>query len=108
MLPAGLCAQIACVWETTARNPGNAHRFRDFSDTNYVDFLLAAAAVAPLLESATQRRVGATVLECIRATRRVAAGNPNLGVVLLLAPLAAVPRAEELRGGLTRVLDGLD
>lgn len=108
MLPPGLCAQLACVWETTARNPGNAHRFRDFSDASYVDFLLSAAAISPVLATAAQRRVGDTVLECIRATRRVVRGNTNLGIVLLLAPLATVPPAEELRAGLSRVLDALD
>ena len=32
-LSIGLCAQLACVWEATARKPGNVHRFRDFADT---------------------------------------------------------------------------
>jgi triphosphoribosyl-dephospho-CoA synthase len=107
MLSVGLCAQVACVWETTARNPGNAHRFHDFSDTSYVDFLLAAAAVAPVLETTRNRGVGATVLEGVEVTRRVVAANPNLGVLLLLAPLAAVPDEVPLRKGLAAVLDGL-
>jgi triphosphoribosyl-dephospho-CoA synthase len=105
--PAGLCAQIACVWEATARKPGNVHRFRDFSDASYLDFILSAAAVAPVLTMACQRGVGATILEAIRATRRVAGANTNLGIVLLLAPLAAVPDDEALRPGLRRVLAGL-
>jgi triphosphoribosyl-dephospho-CoA synthase len=108
MLSVGVCVQLACIWETTARNPGNAHRYRDFADVSYVDFLLSAAAVAPVFEAAGQRRVGETVLEAIRATRRVTAANTNLGVVLLLAPMAAVPAGEDLRGGLARVLGGLD
>lgn len=108
MLPIGLCAQLACIWETSARNPGNAHRFQDFDDTSYVDFLASAAAIAPVLETAGQRRVGETVLEGVRATRRVVAANTNLGILLLLAPLAAVPRDEDLRTGRARVLDRLD
>ncbi len=108
MLPIGRCAQFACIWETTARNPGNAHRFRDFPDTSYVDFLLSAAAIAPVLETATERRVGETVLECIRATRTVVTTNTNLGIVLLLAPLATVPPSEDLRAGLSRVLGELN
>jgi triphosphoribosyl-dephospho-CoA synthase len=107
-LPIGLCAQLACIWEATARKPGNVHRFRDFEDCSYLDFLVSAAALAPVLDSAPQRPVGATVLEAVRATRRVAGNNTNLGIVLLLAPLAAVPMEEELRSGLARVLDGLD
>ena len=103
----GLCAQVACVWEATARKPGNVHRYRDFDDAGYVDFLLSAAALAPVLATACQRPVGATVLEAVRATRRVVRTNTNLGIALLLAPLAAVPAGEDLRAGVERVLAAL-
>ncbi len=105
---AGLCAQLACVWEATARKAGNVHRSADFADLTYLDFLLSAAAVGPVLATARERRVGATVLECVRATRRVVRTNTNLGMVLLLTPLAAVPEAEDLRPGVARILAGLD
>jgi triphosphoribosyl-dephospho-CoA synthase len=104
----GLCAQVACVWEATARKPGNVHRFRDFEDAGYLDFVLSAAALAPVLAAAPERRVGATILEGVQATRRVVRSNTNLGMVLLLAPLAAVPAGEELRPGVAGVLDRLD
>ncbi len=104
----GLCAQIACIWEATARKPGNVHRFRDFDDSSYLDFLLSAAAIAPILAKASQRRVGATVLDALRATRQVTNTNTNLGIVLLLAPLATVPPEEPLRSGVERVLAELD
>jgi triphosphoribosyl-dephospho-CoA synthase len=108
MLSAGLCAQVACVWEATARKPGNVHRFCDFDDTSYLDFLLSAAAVAPVLDGAAGRRVGETVLAAVQATRAVVPSNTNLGIVLLLAPLAAVPPEEDLRAGVERILGGLD
>jgi triphosphoribosyl-dephospho-CoA synthase len=108
MPDAGLCAQIACIWEATARKPGNVHRYRDFADTVYTDFLLSAAAIAPIMTTACQCRVGVTVLESVRATRRVVGTNTNLGIVLLLAPLAAVPPEEELRSGVELVLAALD
>jgi triphosphoribosyl-dephospho-CoA synthase len=38
----------------------------------------------------------------------VVSTNTNLGIVLLLAPLASVPRSEDLRRGLARVLGRLD
>jgi triphosphoribosyl-dephospho-CoA synthase len=104
----GLCAQVACIWEATARKPGNVHRYRDFADVTYLDFLLSAAALAPVMSTACQRSVGATILEGVRATRRVVASNTNLGVVLLLAPLAAVPDGEDLRAVVPRLLDALD
>lgn len=108
MLSLGLCAQLACIWEATARKPGNVHRYCDFPDLTYVDLLQSAAAIAPVLESAPRSRVGRTILEAVKAMRRVAATNSNLGIVLLLAPLASVPSAEALREGLPRVLDQLN
>jgi triphosphoribosyl-dephospho-CoA synthase len=104
MLPIGLCAQAACILEATARKPGNVHRFCDFDDLGYVDFLLSGAAIAPVLDGAVGRSVGETILACIRATRQVVTTNTNLGIVLLLAPLAAVPRDQDLLEGIERVL----
>ena len=103
-----LFAQLACIWEATARKPGNVHRYRDFHDATYLDFMMSAAAISPVMASAPNRRVGETVLAAIQATRRVTASNTNLGIVLLLAPLAAVPAEQDLRDGVERVLAGLD
>lgn len=103
----GLCTQLACIWEASARKAGNVHRFRDFEDASYLDFLVSAAAIAPVMETAPTRSVGTTILEAVRATRQVVSTNTNLGIVLLLAPLAAVPTTTKLRGGLEAVLRGL-
>jgi triphosphoribosyl-dephospho-CoA synthase len=73
-----------------------------------LDFLVSAAAIAPVLEQAPLRRVGDTILDCVRETRKVTATNTNLGIVLLVAPLAAVQPHVDLRGGLIRVLLRLD
>ncbi len=108
MLPIGLCAQLACIWEATARKPGNVHRYADFADLTYLDLLQSAAAIAPVLNAASLFGVGKIVLEAVKATHRVAPTNTNLGIVLLLTPLAAVPPSEDLRRGLPRVLDRLD
>src|SRR5438552_12845000 len=102
MRSVGLCAQLACIWEATARKPGNVHPYADFSDLTYLDLLQSAAAVAPVLDAAPQMGVGRSVLEAVKATRRVAPTNTNLGIVLLLAPLAAVPPSDDLRHGLPR------
>jgi triphosphoribosyl-dephospho-CoA synthase len=104
----GLHAQLACVWEATARKPGNVHRFVDFDDLSYLDFLTSAAAVAPVLAAAPDHCVGHTVLEGVRRTRQVARTNSNLGILLLLAPLAKAAAELDLRTGLARVLDDLD
>jgi triphosphoribosyl-dephospho-CoA synthase len=104
----GLYAQLACIWEATARKPGNVHRFQDFSDLTYLDFVLSAAAIAPVLDRAGAQRVGQTVLDGVCATRQVVTSNTNLGILLLFAPLAAVPHGTDLRKGVSRVLADLD
>jgi triphosphoribosyl-dephospho-CoA synthase len=100
----GLLAQIACMMEATARKPGNVHRFRDFDDSGYLDFLLSAAAIAGPLDRACEAGVGQTVRAAVEATRGVVATNTNLGMILLLAPLAAVPAEVTLRDGVAAVL----
>ncbi|WP_337173474.1 triphosphoribosyl-dephospho-CoA synthase [Paludisphaera sp.] len=107
-LSPGALAQIACVMEATARKPGNVHRFADFADLDYLDFLLAASAVAGPLDRAAADGVGLAVLRAVEATRRIVATNANLGIILLLAPMAAVPTGVDLAVGLPRVLEGLD
>jgi triphosphoribosyl-dephospho-CoA synthase len=103
----GLCAQLACIWEATARKAGNVHPARAFDDMSYLDFLLSAAAIAPELTMACHRPVGETVLACVRATRAIVQTNTNLGIILLLAPLAAVPVDQPLRPGVARNLAAL-
>ena len=95
-------AQVACLLEATARKPGNVHRFRDFDDCTYLDFVLSAQQIGGLA-IAVGAGVGAAVIQAVTATRKVVNTNTNLGMILLLAPLAAVPRAP-LREGLRQVL----
>src|SRR5437764_434879 len=97
MLSTGLCAQLECIWEVAASKPGNVNRYYDFEKTTFLDFLLSAAAIAPVMDSAAGRPVGEIVLDGIRATRQLVQSNTNLGILLLLAPLATIPRNERLQ-----------
>jgi triphosphoribosyl-dephospho-CoA synthase len=106
-LSIGQCATLACLLEATAPKPGNVHRGADFGDTSFVDFVVSATVIAPAMEAAVQRGVGPTVLDAMRATRHWVRANTNLGLVLLLAPLAAVPREQELAAGIDDVLSHL-
>jgi len=104
----GTAATLACIWEATAPKPGNVYRGADFEDLTYVDFLTSAAVIGPVLETAAQRGVGCAVLEAVRQTRGAVATNTNLGMLLLLGPLSAVPRDVALAAGIGDVLDALD
>jgi len=103
----GACATLACIWEATAAKPGNVYRGADFDDVTYADFLTSAAVIGPILEQAAAEGVGATVLRAVQATQAAVATNTNLGMLLLLAPLAAVPSEKPLAEGLVDVLDVL-
>ncbi len=103
-LSAGRLAELACLLEVTARKPGNVHRFADLPGLHFADFLLSAAAIAAPLDRAVSEGVGAAVLGAVEATRGLVSTNTNLGIVLLLAPLAAVPEGVDLAAGVERVL----
>ena len=100
----GQLAQLACTWEVLARKAGNVCPGRDFPDLTVNDFLKSAAAIAPILDQAPTQPLGLTILRSIEETRKVVNTNTNLGIVLLLAPLASVPLDEPLQPGVARVL----
>src|SRR5215204_5730301 len=102
-------AQLACVLEVSAEKPGNITPSHDFHDTSYQDMLRSAIAVGPELARAGERAVGETVLAVVEASRRDAPANTNLGIALLLAPLAkAALDAGPLRARLRATLRALD
>jgi triphosphoribosyl-dephospho-CoA synthase len=102
-------AQLACVLEVSAEKPGNITPSHDFHDTSYEDMLRSAIAVGPELARAAERGVGETVLAVVEASRRAAPANTNLGIALLLAPLAkAALDAGPLRARLGATLGALD
>ena len=103
----GVLAQVACVWEATARKVGNVHPGIDFADTSYTDFLVSAAAVGDVFGRPAADRVGRRVWEATHATRRLIGKNTNLGIVLLLAPLSLIGRGRLAREQLADVLAAL-
>lgn len=72
------------------------HPGASFADLTHADLVAAAAAIAPAFERAATQRLGRTILEAVTAARSAADTNANLGIILLTAPLAAVPDGEPL------------
>jgi len=104
-LSIGQCATLACILEATIPKPGNVHRGADFEDLCLTDFLVSAVTIGPAMDAACDAQtLGGTVLQAVRATRKRVRTNTNLGIVLLLAPLARVPRCEPLPDGVKTVL----
>jgi len=104
---AAAAAQLACLLEASAPKPGNVSPFASFRDVTYEDFLASAAAIGPALAAAGEQPLGATIRAAVEATARWAPSNTNLGLVLLLAPLARAalqPGLETLRAQLASTL----
>jgi triphosphoribosyl-dephospho-CoA synthase len=99
-------AQLACLLEVSAPKPGNVSPGRHFHDTRYEDFLASAVAIGPALAGAGTGPLGATIRAAVGATARWTGSNTNLGIVLLLAPLAraALRRTTPLRDAVRGVL----
>ncbi len=90
-------AQLACLLEASAPKPGNVCPGRHFADLRYEDFLAGAVAIAAPMAQAGTRPLGQTIRLAVEATARWTQSNANLGIVLLLAPLAKAATAR-LRG----------
>ncbi len=84
----GDAAQLACLLEASASKPGNVSRYRDFNNTSFEDFLISAIAIGRAIRRAQWVSVGETIWKAIYDTQRLVGSNTNLGIVLLLAPLA--------------------
>lgn len=99
-------AQLACLLEANAPKPGNVSPGRHFADTRYEHFLASAAAIGGPLRDAATQPLGTTILRAAEATSQWTRSNTNLGIVLLLAPLAkAAAAGGDLRTAVTAVLD---
>ena len=99
--------RAACVLEATAKKPGNVHPEAAFADLTYADFVKSAEVVAPIIADATRVGVGETIFRAVLATRQHVGTNSNLGILLMLTPLAAVPWGTPLDPGISQVLAGL-
>jgi len=94
----------ACRVEVLSEKPGNVSPGKSFHDASVDDFLESAVVSAPWLAQAGSVGVGKAILESARATHDVVGHNTNLGILLLLAPMAAVPLDMSLSEGLPNVL----
>jgi triphosphoribosyl-dephospho-CoA synthase len=114
-----IAAQLACLLEASAPKPGNVSPRRHFGDVGYEEFLASAAAIGAPMADAGSRPLGETIHRAIDATSRWTRSNTNLGMVLLLAPIARAAImsgvgsehgvgsgfSRALRGAVRRVLD---
>ncbi len=98
-----MCGELACLLEVSATpKPGNVHRFRDFKDIRYEDFLASSVSFGSFIEELamkgfliTQKKInwnqitlGSSIQEAINSSSFFHKNsNTNLGIILLLSPL---------------------
>ncbi|MFM9196613.1 MAG: triphosphoribosyl-dephospho-CoA synthase [Planctomycetia bacterium] len=101
----GWCAAAASVLEASAPKPGNVHPAASFPDLDHAELLAAGMAIAPAMERAAEVPLGRTILAAVTASLSVTRSNANLGIVLAIAPLAAISAdAAESPAAVTEVL----
>ncbi len=93
-MDAALAAHTACVWEVLARKVGNVHPGAGFTNLTYLDFIHSAGALMKALVECDG--VGETILRAVQLRREVTPSNTNLGIILLLVPLAKSENREQL------------
>jgi triphosphoribosyl-dephospho-CoA synthase len=97
----------ACLLETTARKLGNVHPSARFEHIDYEDFVRSAEAATPILSISSTLGVGQAILNSVRKTQTVCKHNTNLGIAMLLAPLAAVDERYSIAIGIDEVIFNL-
>ena len=84
----GIAVELACMLEVSADKPGNVSLEKGFSDTGYDDFIKSGKAIGRVFRNISNSSVGETILRAVKDTRALTGANTNLGIILLLAPLA--------------------
>ena len=97
------CAQLAATLELSGwPKPGNVHRTADFKDTRFEHYLAGAVAIGPAIARAASQGVklqkgeiqtsdvgiGRWILQGIRDVKQWNEPNTNLGMLILMVPLA--------------------
>lgn len=115
-------AQIASVLEVSGYpKPGNVHRTHDFEDMVFEDFLISGVVIGDTMKEAAKRglkyqesvhkiELGKLIKTAVCQTNRWIANNTNLGIVMLLTPIAAAAGMSsdliQLKINISRIMDG--
>ncbi|MBE6499492.1 MAG: ATP--dephospho-CoA triphosphoribosyl transferase CitG [Methanobrevibacter thaueri] len=88
-------AQIASALEVSGYpKPGNVHRTRDYDDMVFEDFIISGIVIGDTIREACMDvdcdnpRLGKFILEAVRETDRWIKNNTNLGIVMMITPIA--------------------
>ena len=108
-------AQIASALEVSGYpKPGNVHRTRDYDDMEFEDFIISGIVIGDTIRKATtdvdvnNPQLGKYILEAVSETDRWIKNNTNLGIVMMITPIAVAAaisdRFEDIRENIKLVM----
>ena len=80
--------QMACLLEASSEKPGSVTPTQSFDDLCYTDFLHCAVILGRVFGKISHKKVGEIILSSVRQCRAPGRSNANLGIILLMAPMA--------------------
>ena len=88
-------AQIASALEVSGYpKPGNVHRTRDYDDMVFEDFIISGIVIGDTIREACtdvdveNPQLGKYILQAVAETDRWIKNNTNLGIVMMITPIA--------------------
>ena len=108
-------AQIASALEVSGYpKPGNVHRTRDYDDMVFEDFVISGIVIGDTIRKATtdvdveNPQLGRYILEAVDETDRWIKNNTNLGIVMMITPIAAAAAIsddfDEIRSNIVKLM----
>lgn len=95
-MTAGQLVTMACQLDVAAAKPGNVHRGADFEDVTVLDFLVSGVALGSAIDASEPADdVGGLIFDAVSRTGAVTPTNTNLGITLLVAPLAKLVQRKQ-------------
>ena len=94
-LSPGHSAALACQLEAAVPKPGNVHRGADFKDASFYDFIVSGQLLGNAIDQSPDTSLGEMVFLIVERTKFQVRLNTNLGIALLLAPLAICARRSQ-------------
>jgi len=112
ILTPGALATLACCLEVAAPKPGNVNRIAEFENTRLEDFLSSGVILGQVIDQTAAQSTGATILQAVRQTQKLVGTNTNLGIILLIVPMAKAigspsPAAQLNRDSIGKIFDHL-
>ena len=95
-LSIGRIVSLACLLEICASKPGNVNRSADFEDTTFNDFVVSSQLFGQAIDSRTTDELGLLIFNSVELTRSLVTVNTNLGIIMLIAPLAILANDGDL------------